>query len=219
MNTPPPEPADETTNDAAGVSKRNAATERGRLIVISGPSGAGKSTVVRRLLEQCDLPLRLSVSATTRAPRPGEVDGKHYHFVTHEEFQRRQSDDEFLEFKEVFGLGHFYGTLRKEVATGLGRGDWVILEIDVQGALAVFDEPNIRPISLFIHPGSMDELEQRLRSRGTEDEQKLTARLETAAKEMSYLGRYQYEIINQSVEETVNEICQILKDQKDKPTC
>jgi len=187
----------------------------GRLIVISGPSGAGKSTVVRALIEQCDLPLELSVSATTRPPRPGEVDGRHYHFVSDQEFQRLRDADEFIEFKEVFGLGHHYGTLRQQVATGLKSGKWVILEIDVQGALAVFENPRWNPISLFIHPGNMDELEHRLRQRGTEDEAKLTARLETAAKEMRYIGRYDYEIINNSVDHTVAEICQILRDLKE----
>lgn len=187
----------------------------GRLIVISGPSGAGKSTVVNRLIEKCDLPLELSVSATTRPPRPGEIDSGHYHFVSAEEFTRLRQAGAFLEYKEVFGLGHFYGTIREQVATGLKSGKWVILEIDVQGALAVFESPEFSPISLFIHPGDMDELERRLRARGTETEDKITKRLETAAKEMRYIGRYQYEIINSSVEHTVTEICQILTDLKE----
>lgn len=191
----------------------------GRLIVISGPSGAGKSTVVRRLRQECDLPLTLSVSATTRQPRPGEIDGVHYFFIEPDEFLRRKTAGEFLECKEVFGLGHWYGTLREQVATGLAEGKWVILEIDVQGALAVFENGELDPISLFIHPGGMQELEGRLRSRKTETEDAIAARLETAWAEMMYVHHYQYEIINGSLDAAVAEICQILKDHKEKQTC
>ena len=191
----------------------------GRLIIISGPSGAGKSTVVRRLMAECDLPLALSVSATTRPPREGEIDGKHYFFVSHDEFQRRREAGEFLECKEVFGLGHWYGTLRDQVATGLKDGQWVILEIDVQGALAVLEHDTFDPITLFIHPGGLGELEQRLRNRGTETEEAIGARMETASSEMRYMHRYQYEVINGSVDVAVAEICQILKDQKEQQPC
>lgn len=190
-----------------------------RLIIVSGPSGAGKSTVVRRLFDQCELPLSVSISATTRAPRDAEVDGKDYHFLTDAEFERLKAEDAFLECKEVFGRGHWYGTLRKEVASGLKRGKWVILEIDVQGALAVMQREEFSPITLFIHPGGMEELERRLRERGTETEEAITARLETAYSEMRFMHHYQYEIINSSVETAVNEICQILRDQKEKSPC
>jgi guanylate kinase len=191
----------------------------GRLIIISGPSGAGKSTVVRRLLEECELPLKLSVSVTTRPPRAGEVEGRDYFFVSNEEFQRRRQRGEFLECKEVFGLGHWYGTLRDQVATGLAAGQWVILEIDVQGALTILDEQEFDPITLFIHPGGMEELEERLRARNTETEEAICARLETASSEMRYLHRYQYEVINGSVDVAVAEICQILNDQKESQPC
>ena len=192
---------------------------RGRLIIVSGPSGAGKSTVVNRLLEKCDLPLTLSVSATTRQPRPGEVDGKNYFFLSSEEFQRRQEAGELLESKEVFGLGCWYGTLREQVATGLAAGKWVILEIDVQGALTILEREEFDPITLFIHPGGMQELEDRLRSRKTESEEAICARLETASSEMRDMHRYQYEVINESVDTAVAEICQILNDQKEKNPC
>jgi guanylate kinase len=191
----------------------------GRLIIISGPSGAGKSTVVRRLLSECDLPLTLSVSATTRPTRPDEVDGREYFFLTSDEFSRRRDAGDFLECEEVFGLGSWYGTLREQVATGLAEGKWVILEIDVQGALEILENEEFKPITLFIHPGSMDELEQRLRSRNTETEEAIGARLETAASEMLYKHRYQYEVINGSVDVAVAEICQILNDQKEQHPC
>ncbi|TWT71159.1 Guanylate kinase [Crateriforma conspicua] len=183
-----------------------------RLVVISGPSGAGKSTVLRRLLRECDLPLAMSVSATTRPPRPGEVNGVDYHFLDRDEFRRRIDAGDFLEWKEVFGLGHYYGTLRSEVTTGLKHGRWVILEIDVQGALAVFQDSRWDPVSFFIHPGDMNELERRLRSRGTEDETKIVARLKTAAREMKFSDHYRHEIINESVDHSVQEICEILKE-------
>ncbi len=191
----------------------------GRLVIISGPSGAGKSTVVRQLLGQCDLPLSLSVSATTRPSRPGEINGREYFFLTEDDFSRRRAAGDFLECKEVFGLGFWYGTLRDQVATGLAQGNWVILEIDVQGALAILETEAFDPITLFIHPGGMDELEQRLRSRNTESEAAIQARLVTARSEMRYRHRYQYEIINRSIDAAVAEICQILKDQKEKHAC
>ena len=111
----------------------------GKLVIISGPSGAGKSTIVGRLLAECDLPLELSVSATTRQPRPGEVDGKDYHFLSREQFLARRENQEFLEWKEVFGRGDYYGTLRSTVAAGTNAGKWVVLEIDVEGAMTVVE--------------------------------------------------------------------------------
>lgn len=182
----------------------------GKLVIISGPSGAGKSTVVRELIQKARLPLRLSVSATTRAPRPGEVDGREYYFLTKEEFDRRRENNEFLECKEVFGRGHWYGTLRTPVATGIEEGNWVILEIDVQGALHVF-ENNPDVVSIFVHPGSMIELERRLRNRQTEDEAAIARRLEVARDEMAFRHRYKYEVVNHTVDLTVEMIQQLLE--------
>lgn len=192
---------------------------QGRLIIVSGPSGAGKSTVVEQLIQACDLPLELCVSATTRPRRPGEIDGVHYEFLSDGEFERRRLASEFLECKEVFGKGHWYGTLRHRVATGLNQGKWVILEIDVQGAMSVLELGEFNPITLFIHPGDIEELGKRLRNRNTESEEAILTRLETAQAEMRYLHRYQYEIINGKLESAVAEICQILTDQKETQTC
>jgi len=182
----------------------------GKLVIISGPSGAGKSTVVRELIQKARLPLRLSVSATTRTPRPGEVDGREYYFLTKEEFDRRRQNNEFLECKEVFGRGHWYGTLRTPVMSGIEEGNWVILEIDVQGALHVF-ENNPDAVSIFVHPGSMIELERRLRNRQTEDEAAITRRLEVARDELAYRHRYKYEVVNHTVDSTVEMIQQLLE--------
>ena len=141
----------------------------GKLVIISGPSGAGKSTVVQRLLADCPVPLKLSVSATTRAPRAGRR-GRACITIScrRRNSSARRDSGEFLECKEVFGRGDWYGTLRSEVTTGHAEGKWVLLEIDVAGALAVLEQvPDA--ITIFLHPGSLEELEKRLRERGTED--------------------------------------------------
>jgi len=184
-------------------------SSQGRLVIISGPSGAGKSTVVRQLLDTCTLPLQLSVSATTRQPRSGERDGVEYHFVSHEEFLRRRDAGDFLEWKEVFGCGDLYGTVRSETTAGLAAGKWVILEIDVEGALAVLEQqPDA--VTIFVHPGSMDELERRLRGRGTESAESIQRRLAVARREMDCKDRYRFEVINDSKDRAVREICEIL---------
>jgi guanylate kinase len=180
------------------------------LVIISGPSGAGKSTVVRELLACGRLPLRLSVSATTRAPRPGEVDGVHYHFLTHDEFAHRRERGEFLECKEVFGRGDWYGTLRGEVEAGQAAGAWMVLEIDVEGALSVLKQcPDA--VTIFIDPGSRAELERRLRSRQTDSEEAIARRLEVADRELAQAHKYRHRVVNQTVPQAVEEICDILK--------
>lgn len=193
----------------AGKSRENMA-QTGRLIILSGPSGAGKSTVVRELLNHCPLPLELSVSATTRKPRVGEREGCEYHFVSHQEFERMRLAGEFLEFKEVFGRGDWYGTPRRQVEQGLEASKWMLLEIDVQGALSVMAQvPDV--ISFFVHPGSLEELAVRLRRRGTDDEQAIQRRLEVAAEELQALKHYQHEVINLDVVLTAAEICNTLQ--------
>ncbi len=155
------------------------ATSQGRLVVVSGPSGAGKTSVMRRVFQTCRLPLVRSVSVTTRPPRNGEQDGVDYHFVSDDEFQRRRKRGDFLECFEVFGQGYWYGTLWSEVTTGLAAGKWVVLEIDVEGAQAVMQRfPDAETI--FLYPRSREELERRLRGRGTETEEALQRRLAQA---------------------------------------
>ncbi|MFN0020913.1 MAG: guanylate kinase [Pirellulaceae bacterium] len=189
--------------------KRPKATKTGGVVIVSGPSGAGKSTVVRELLRKCPLPLARSVSVTTRAPRPGEQVGVDYHFLSKEEFQRRREAGQFLEFKEVFGRGDWYGTLQSEVASGLGAGKWVILEIDVEGAMSVLAaHPNA--VTIFIHCGSLDELERRLRQRNTESEASIQRRLEVARGELALQDRYTWQINNTDVDQSVHQICDIL---------
>jgi guanylate kinase len=180
------------------------------LIIISGPSGAGKSTLVRRLLRDCALPLELSISATTRDPRRGEIHGRDYYFLTEAEFKKRRDAGHFIECKEVFGRGHWYGTLRDVVSSGWKRGKWVILEIDVEGARTVLESfPDA--ISIFVHPGSIDELQKRLVARGSETPESIARRLEVAAQEMKQKEWYRHEVINRNVEQAVNDLCDLLE--------
>lgn len=181
-----------------------------KLFIISGPSGSGKSTVLRRLLESCDVPMVLSVSATTRPPRPGEQNGIDYHFLSDDEFQAALARGEFLEAKEVFGHGRWYGTLWSEVRRGWQDGKAVILEIDVEGALTA-KQAVPDAVMIFLHPGSVEELERRLRARATESEDEVRRRLETARRELEKLPLYQYEVINDDVERAAYEICEIIR--------
>ncbi|MFM7845573.1 MAG: guanylate kinase [Planctomycetota bacterium] len=184
--------------------------QSGRIVIVSGPSGAGKSTVLRRLLDQAPWPLALSVSATTRSPRPGERDGVDYYFLSKDDFAARRARDEFLEWKEVFGRGDWYGTLWSQVTTGLQQGKWLILEIDVAGAMTVVERyPDA--ITIFLHPGSIDELERRLRGRGTESAESLQRRLEVARQEIEYLPRYQHSVVNDDPDRSAQEIIGLLR--------
>ena len=184
----------------------------GRLVVVSGPSGAGKTTVLRRLLRCSRVPLAASVSATTRPPRPGETDGVDYHFLTSEEFDRRRRNGEFIECFQVFERNNWYGTLRSEVNAGLQAGKWMVLSIDVQGALAVMEQfPDA--ITIFVRPGSWDELERRLRGRGTESDETIRRRLQTAREELELADRYRYQVVNDDVDLAVERINSILAQQ------
>lgn len=178
-------------------------------MVISGPSGAGKSTVLRRVLEECSRPLEMSISATTREPRPGETDGVEYHFLSAEEFERRRQAGDFVECFEVFGRGCWYGTLKSEVSPGLDAGKWVVLEIDVDGTLSVLKQFP-QALTIFVTPPSVEELERRLRNRGTESEEAIQRRLEVARRELQMTDQYRYTVINDDVDHAVREICDLL---------
>lgn len=186
----------------------------GKLLILSGPSGVGKSTIVRKLLQRTGERMRLSVSATTRPPRPGEQDGREYHFLSQDEFTRRREAGEFLECIEVFGRGHWYGTLLAEVTPSLQAGQWVLLEIDVDGAeraLAAHPEA----ISLFVTAAS-DEAEalrvlrERLEARGTEDPSAVERRLEVARHELRRAPHYQHTVVNHGLDDAIDEIHRLL---------
>ena len=185
------------------------ASNRGRLIVISGPSGAGKTTLLKQLFDRCP-GLVASVSATTRPPRPGEQDGVDYHFLAPDEFQRRRLAGHFLECYEVFGRGYWYGTLRSEVSPSLEQGKSIVLEIDVQGAMAVLEKyPDA--ITIFVRPSALEELGRRLRDRGTETEEAIQRRLDVARRELACADRYHYQVLNDDVDQAVQEICDIIR--------
>jgi guanylate kinase len=164
---------------------------------------------------RCPAPLVRSVSATTRPPRPGECDGVDYHFLSAEEFRAREARGEFIECCEVFGQGVWYGTLRGEVATGLNAGNWVVLEIDVQGAQIVMRQ-YADAVTIFLQPGSLAELERRLRGRGTETEEAVQRRLAVARRELATADRYQYRVVNDDRDRAVQEISDLLRQEWEK---
>lgn len=181
--------------------------EKSRLTVLAGPTAVGKGTLVHRLLELYP-EIFLSISATTRPPRPGEVDGEHYHFLTRERFQELIDQDAFLEWANVHGLNN-YGTLRAPIEEALAQGRPAILEIDLAGVRQVRQKmPDARYI--FITPPSWDELVARLRGRGSESEEEMETRLKTAKVELEAASEFDYVVVNDEVERTVHELATIM---------
>lgn len=190
----------------------------GLLFVVSGPSAAGKGTVCKRVLAETDL--ELSVSATTRKPRPGEVHGREYYFMTEEEFVRTIAENGFVEHVHNFGCR--YGTLVRDVEEKLSQGKDLILEIDVQGGYLVREKfPDC--ILIFLVPPTLRELEHRIRGRGTEDEASIRDRLMTAEREVECLKDYDYLVINDQLDAAVEDMksviraeqCRVTKDKYD----
>lgn len=178
------------------------------LIILSGPSGSGKSTIIARLLKESDLPLRLSVSATTRPPRPYEQNGVHYWFWTRQQFQEQLQAGAFLEWAEV--NGQWYGTLRGEVDEYRGKGIGVLLDIDVQGAAQVrARHPD--GLSIFIRASSWEAYEQRLRKRGTESEEQIARRLATARRELQCVGEFDRVVVNDDLESAVARVEELIE--------
>ena len=173
---------------------------RGRLFVISGPAGAGKTEIVKKLLEKHP-DVRLSVSCTTRAPRPGEVNGVHYHFVTEERFKELIDQDAFYEWAHVHQ--NHYGTLKATVQNELAEGHDLILEIDVQGCLQAMAQDDT-VTGIFVCPPSRENLERRLRGRGTETEESIRVRLNNVAGEVATAYKYHYVIIHQDWSDVPN---------------
>ena len=187
--------------------------KRGKTFIVSGPSGVGKSTVLKALLEQ-RRDVYFSVSATTREMRPGEEDGVHYHFLEVDTFRQWIARGEFLEYAEY--VGNFYGTPKRYVDEAMDRGEDVILDIEIQGAIQVKSK---RPetVSIFIAPPSWTELERRLTERGTDSPEKIQKRLLRAKVEFQTAHTYDYFVINDSVESAVRELDAIMTAEHCKP--
>lgn len=184
--------------------------KKGILLVVSAPSAGGKGTILRELFRR-EEGLRMSVSATTRQPRPGEVDGKDYYFVSRDTFQQWVDTGSMLEHAEY--VGNCYGTPKGPVEEWLAQGLDVVLEIDVQGGSQIKElAPDC--VSVFITPPSMEVLEKRLRERGTEDEETIRKRLAAARQELAFAERYDYIVVNDQLEDAVEDMRAILRSEK-----
>ena len=185
-------------------------SKKGVLLVISGPSGAGKGTICKALLEK-HKEIYLSVSATTREPRNGEVEGVNYFFLKKEDFLQKVEEGDFLEHAEVYG--NYYGTPKSSVQKMIDEGRDVILEIDIQGALKVKENCE-EGIFIFILPPSMEELKQRIIKRGSETPESLMRRFKSAYKEINYISKYNYAVVNDEVDTAVSKIEAIITAEK-----
>lgn len=179
---------------------------KGLLFVVSGPSGAGKGTICKRLLQKMDI--NLSVSMTTRKPRLREIEGENYFFITEEKFLETIKNDGFLEYAQVYG--NYYGTPKEIVIQELNNGRDMILEIDIQGALKV-RASYPQGIFIFILPPSMAELRKRITGRGSETEDDINLRLGETLKEVTYIDKYDYCVVNGEIDEAVNRLAAIIK--------
>lgn len=173
--------------------------QSGKLIVLTGPSGVGKGTLLRSLLKRHP-ELYLSVSVTTRAPRKGEIHGKHYYFIDRHQFEQLVAAGDLLEWAEF--AGNYYGTLRRQVETHLQQGEWVVLEIELEGARQI-RQTFPQALQLFILPPSVDTLETRIRQRGQDSEEAIARRLNRAVEEIAAADEFDIKIVNDELEKTL----------------
>jgi guanylate kinase len=177
---------------------------RGKLIVFSAPSGSGKTTIVRALLENSELNMAFSISATSRAPRGKEIHGKDYYFLSPEAFEKAIKNEEFLEWEEVYP-GQYYGTLKSEVDRLRDQGKNVVFDIDVQGGMSIKKAFGPDVLSIFVQPPSVEILAQRLTSRGTESDDKIKLRLDKAHQELSFAPSFDHILVNDQLERAINQ--------------
>lgn len=184
--------------------------KRGKIIVIAAPSGCGKSTIINALLEVGDLNLGFAVSATTRPPREGEVDGVNYYFMKEDDFRDAIAEGRFVEFEEVYP-GRFYGTLRSEIDRIIGEGHNIILDLDVNGALSVRKLYGKDALSIFIAPPSIEELRRRLEFRGTETSEVIDVRVDRAQYEISRAPEFDTAVVNDRLDEAIVSVRNLIK--------
>ena len=182
----------------------------GKLIVFSAPSGSGKTTIVKHLLKQFSSHLEFSISATSRAPRPNEIDGKDYYFMSLEEFKRHIKHDDFLEWEEVY-RDNFYGTLKKEVQRIWDLGKHVIFDIDVVGGLNIKNTYPDQTLAVFVKPPNIEELKIRLKKRQTETEDKINMRVAKASIEMATAPQFDHVLINNELDEALHNAEELVK--------
>ncbi|MCR5550845.1 MAG: guanylate kinase [Bacteroidales bacterium] len=183
---------------------------KGKVIIVSAPSGAGKTSIVRHLLEQVP-DLKFSISATTRPKRDYEIDGKDYYFLTPEQFKERLANDEFLEWQEVYA-DQFYGSLKSEVERIWSNGQAVIFDVDVLGGLNIKKFYGDEALSVFIEPPTMEELENRLKNRGTENDASLKKRLAKAEYELSFARQFDKIVLNDDLKTAQQEMIDLVRD-------
>lgn len=198
----------DSSHDPADTLQR-----RGLMFILSSPSGAGKTTLSRMLLKE-DPEIKLSVSATTRPPRPGEIDGVHYHFVTEATFDRMVEEDDFYEWAHVFG--HRYGTPKGIIRAALKEGQDFLFDIDWQGTQQLYQKDQQDVVRVFILPPSIDELHRRLKGRATDSAEVIAARMERARAEISHWDGYDYVIINDDIHLCFDKVRAILEAERMK---
>ena len=183
----------------------------GKLIILSAPSGAGKSTIISNLLKENEFNLEFSISACSRKPRPGEVNGREYYFLSAEEFKKKVGNNEFIEWEEVYE-NHYYGTLKSEIDRIFAKGNNVIFDIDIAGGLNIKKQYPEKAISIFVMPPSVEELEKRLNTRGTDSEENIRKRVDKAKYELSFADKFDKKVVNENIEKAVADTKKIISE-------
>lgn len=191
------------------MSSKDLKNVKPKLVIVSAPSGAGKTTLCARLLKDFHKNIALSISSTTRSPRKSETPGKHYYFLTKNDFELKIKSDEFAEWALVHG--HYYGTSKETIETIFNTGKSVLLDIDVQGARSLKEKYPNQCVSIFLSPPDLKELENRLRTRGTENEKIIQERIENAKHEISCANEFQHIVINDDLEKAYQKLKSIFK--------